>query len=232
MSIDRVKREPEGTPAGGRFATGQKSEPVGVVLTPASAGEESVWVASSAARRLIGHGLAANYDDAMSLLREHGVWVRGNVVDAESVRRIIATRQRPEDAEPRNLHRELATMTSGRLALTVAGKPFTVFYDERPSRGDAGGLVPGSVTGDFEVCDDSPGGPGVVFRQHVSPTGQGSDTKGYAAERVMATIVRLDQASADRQRPPRPDLACAVDAHGVDPTPENRVALMAAMLPL
>ena len=150
----------------------------------------------------------------------------------------FAVEQKPEadgvtlTPTPRNLYRELATMTSGSFALTVAGKPFTVFYDEQPSRGDLGGLVPGSVTGDFEVCDDSPGGPGVVFRQHVSPTGQGSDTKGYAVERVMAAIVRLDQASASRQRPPRQDLARAMDAHHADPNPENRVALMEAMWPL
>lgn len=76
-----------------------------------------------------------------------------------------------------------------KIEITLDDVDFTVYYDERPSRGDYGGLVPNSVTGDYEVAvGPLIGGEGVIFRQHVSPTGQGSDTKAYAADQVVAAI--------------------------------------------
>ena len=91
---------------------------------------------------------------------------------------------------PVSLERRLAAMDgTGTLELTIEGIDFTIYYDERESRGDNGTPVRGSITGDFEVAEGPlVGGKGVVLRQHVSPTGQGSDSKGYAVGRVAGYL--------------------------------------------
>lgn len=95
-----------------------------------------------------------------------------------------------------NLHTMIAALDGKDdiLNVTVNGVDFTVYYDEYPSRGDNGALVPGSVTGDYEVAvGPLIGGEGVIFRQHMSPTGQGADTKGYAVRLVVGAILKRAQ---------------------------------------
>jgi hypothetical protein len=60
--------------------------------TDTSTGErpgDDLWVAAAAARHLTHHGVADDYLAAMAVLHERAVWVRCNVVEAESVRQIV-----------------------------------------------------------------------------------------------------------------------------------------------
>lgn len=84
----------------------------------------------------------------------------------------------------------LVNQGGGTAQFRVQGVPYIVYYDQSGSVGDYGQSVSGSVTGDFEVFrgEDAVGAK-EVLRQHVSPTGQGSDTVGYAVRRVVEAIV-------------------------------------------
>jgi hypothetical protein len=61
---------------------------------------DDLWVAASAARHLTYDGVADGYRAAMAILHERAVWVRCNVVEAESVRQIVRAHPRPvQDAD-------------------------------------------------------------------------------------------------------------------------------------
>jgi len=101
--------------------------------------------------------------------------------------------------------RDLVRAGGGDRQVTIAGVPYLFYYDQKGSVGDFGDSVPGSITGDFEVFRGADAvGSKEVVRQHVSPTGQGSDTIGYAvgrvADAVADDVVRCWATTASRKQ--------------------------------
>lgn len=84
-----------------------------------------------------------------------------------------------------------------KMALTIEGRTFVLYYDEQGARGDDGHPVHGDVTGEYEVFhqhgpDDGPGNLREIARVHVSPhgaSGYGNDRAKYHSADVCATAI-------------------------------------------
>lgn len=98
----------------------------------------------------------------------------------------------------------LARAGGGSEQAQIAGVPYIFYLDVKGSIGDAGYSVPGSISGEIEVFrgTDAVGSKEVV-RQHISPTGQGSDSLGYAirvaSEKVGDNVARFAAVGARKQ---------------------------------